>query len=91
MDLTSGNDSQFVIEHMFHMFSIEIMSFPINSMVIFHSYVKLPERKLLGFDPSQMSVAQRQMFTGIHVEQGAFLFSTKPQVSCLFSFENCDD
>jgi len=34
--------------------AIEIVDFPINSMVIFHSYVKLPEGKSMGMtqDPT---------------------------------------
>ena len=37
--LPSGNLLQFAIEHG----PVEIVNFPINSMVIFHSYVSLPE------------------------------------------------
>ena len=40
MDIPSG-DVKIAIGYM----AIEIVSFPINSMVIFHSYVKLPEGK----------------------------------------------
>ena len=29
--------------------AIEIVDFPINSMVIFHSYVKLPEGKIIRY------------------------------------------
>ena len=31
--------------------AIEIVDFPINSMVIFHSYVKSPEGKSIGSSP----------------------------------------
>ena len=31
--------------------AIEIVDFPINSMVIFHSYVSLPEGTYYSFDP----------------------------------------
>ena len=40
MDISSGNDKQFAIEAM----AIEIVSFPIYSRVIFHSYVNVYQR-----------------------------------------------
>ena len=42
--------------------AIEIVSFPINSMVIFHSYVKLPEAMFI-------SVLGEQMCQGIYLLQ----------------------
>ena len=40
MDIPSGNDKQFAIENG----PVEIVDLPINSMVIFHSYVNVYQR-----------------------------------------------
>ena len=56
-DIPCGNESQFANWNM----AIETLSFPMNSMVIFHSHVSLPE----GRDYVKFSNTQQQ---GLYVK-----------------------